>query len=250
MLRKFLRRSLLAMAVFAIILICIAFMLHEDRPVGTPGPAADALARQMERAVDRDAWETTRAIQWVFAGGHDYVWDRERDYVRLKWRNKVVLLRTANKTGRAWKNDKEVHGEQRDIMLKRAWALWINDSFWLNPVTKFFDPGVERSLVQMKDGRQGLLITYTSGGVTPGDAYLWLMDEAGLPNEWRMWVNIFPVGSIANSWEGWVTLSTGAKISKTHGNRWFDIDLIRSVQGAPNLEALIPGPDPFELLVQ
>jgi hypothetical protein len=122
--------------------------------------------------------------------------------------------------------------------LRTAYAYWINDSFWLNPVVKLFDPGVERSLVELDDGRNALLVSYTSGGVTPGDAYLWIPGPGDLPEAWRMWVQIIPIGGIETTWEGWTELSTGAKISTQHRGWGRLMTFITDVQGAETLEAL------------
>jgi hypothetical protein len=59
-----------------------------------------------------------------------------------------------------------------------------------------------------------------------------------------MWVSIVPIGGLEVSWEGWVTLSTGAKISTRH--RWGPVELaLTDVAAAPTLDALMPGSDPF-----
>jgi len=125
--------------------------------------------------------------------------------------------------------------------------MWINDSFWLNPVAKLFDPGTQRRLVALPGDEEGLLITYRSGGATPGDSYLWLVGADDLPHAWRMWVSILPLGGIKASWEDWLTLGTGARVATRHRLWGFTLEL-QEVAGACTLAELEPGPDPFAAL--
>ena len=236
----------------AVLLVGIAavavfvYSMNEPRPEGTRGPEADALGRAMEAAVDKEAWDRTGAVRWSFFEQHHYVWDRERGLVEIKWGDSRALFRTADQSGRVWSEGKEQSPEDAKEALRTAYAYWINDSFWLNPVVKLFDPGVERSLVKLDDGRDALLISYTSGGVTPGDAYLWIPSADGLPAAWRMWVQIIPVGGIEVTWEGWKELSTGAKVSTEHEGWGRLMTFITKVEGAENLEALGVEPELFD----
>lgn len=225
--------------------VIAGWWVSEPRPTGTAGPAADALARKMEAAVDRAAWDRTGAIRWTFMGQHHYLWDKNRGFVSVAWDDHRVLLRTGDQTGRAWTGDVEVEGTSAEKLVHKAYAFFANDSFWLNPVVKLFDPGTTRELVVTDDGRAALLLTYTSGGVTPGDAYLWVPGPDGLPEAWRMWVQILPIGGIGNTWEGWVELDTGAKISTTHSVYGKYMEFITNLAGAQTLAELEPGPDPF-----
>ena len=101
-------------------------------------------------------------------------------------------------------------------LCEKAWRLWINDSFWLNPITKVFDDGTMRSLATLKDGTEGLMISYSSGGVTPGDSYFWILNENYRPVAWKFWVSIIPIGGLRFTWDEWIQLSTGAWISTYH----------------------------------
>lgn len=231
-------------------LVVLGYSLHDPRPEGQPGAEADLLARSMETAVNKEAWDRTGAVRWSFFERHHYVWDRERGLVELRWGDSRALFRTADQTGRAWSAGAEQTGEDAEQALRAAYAYWINDAFWLNPVVKFFDPGVERSLVKLEDGRNALLVRYSSGGVTPGDAYLWIPNDDGLPEAWRMWVQIIPIGGIETSWEGWTELSTGAKVSTQHEGWGRMMTFISNVEGAANLEALGVDVDLFEPLFQ
>ncbi|MGB5697523.1 MAG: hypothetical protein WBM46_17860 [Polyangiales bacterium] len=249
MMRAF--KILLAVLILgALALVAVGYSLSEPRPDGRPGPEADALAHSMEAAVHKDAWDRTGAVRWSFFEQHHYVWDRERGWVELRWGKSRALFRTADQSGRVWRDGTEQTGEDADEALRAAYAYWINDSFWLNPVVKFFDPGVERSLVELEDGHHALLVSYTSGGVTPGDAYLWIPGPDGLPEAWRMWVRIIPIGGIETTWEGWVELSTGAKVATQHEGWGRLMTFINNVAGAENLEALGVEPGLFDPLLQ
>lgn len=107
-------------------------------------------------------------------------------------------------------------GEAAADAAKDAYKMFCNDSFWLMAPFKLTDPGTKRMLVTLPDGRQGLKISYSSGGVTPGDSYVWFLDGQGVPTAFKMWVGILPIGGIEGTWEKWITLPTGAKLSTFH----------------------------------
>ena len=224
----------------------LVYSMNDPRPTGTPSPEADALARSMEAAVDKDAWDRTGAVRWSFFEQHHYVWDRQRDLVELKWGDTRAIFRTDDKTGRVWTGDVEQSPEDAQKAIDTAYAYWINDSFWLNPLVKLFDDGVERALVELEDGQTGLLVSYSSGGVTPGDAYLWIPGSDGLPAAWRMWVRVIPIGGIEVSWEGWEELSTGAKVATEHAGWGRLMTFITELEGAETLEALGVDPELFD----
>jgi hypothetical protein len=242
---KILGFAFIALLLFAVL---AGWMANEPRPQGQAGPEADALAEKMQAAVDTDAWRRTGAVRWSFHDVHHYVWDRRRGLVEASWRDRRVLLRTADQSGRAWKGDEELSGDAQARMLRRAYQYWINDAFWLNPIGSFFDQDVRREMVSLPDGETGLLVTYGSGGVTPGDSYLWTADEQGLPEQWRMWVQILPIGGLATSWEGWEELRTGAKIATRHGGLGMNFTFITNLDGAESLEELGLDEDPFSPL--
>lgn len=231
-------------------IVVVLYSLSEPRPTGTPGPEADALARSMEAAVDKPAWDRTMAVRWSFFDRHHYVWDRDRGLVELTWGDSRALFRTADKTGRVWKSSVEQSPEDTREALETAYAHWINDSFWLNPVVKMFDPGVSRGIVELDDGGKGVLVSYASGGVTPGDAYLWIPGDDGLPRAWRMWVSIIPIGGIETTWQGWVDLGTGAKVATQHEGWGTVMTFISNVAGGETLSSIGVDPALFAPLLQ
>lgn len=254
------RRVAVGCASVIVLIVALIFgvvkMLDQPRPDGVVGPEADALARRMMAAVDVDAWQRTGAVRWDFAGRQQHLWDRQRNFVRVRFDGNEVLLDLDTRHGLATARGEAVEGPEREALLTSAWEFWVNDSFWLNPVAKLFDDGTERALVSLESGSgdvedgpkaaEGLLVTYTSGGVTPGDAYLWIVGPDGLPIAWRMWTEILPAGGIDASWDGWTTLATGAKIATRHHTPIFEL-VLSNVEGAATLGELLPADasDPF-----
>lgn len=217
-------------------------ILNKPRPAGTTGPEADALAEKMLEAVDQAAWDSTRYVGWTFTGVHDYLWDREDDLVDVRWKNHRVVLHTPTQNGMAWTDGKPV--DDADKLIEKAWSYFANDSFWLLAFNKIFDPGTERAIVSQTEGTDALLVTYNSGGVTPGDSYLWILDDEGKPRAWRMWVKVLPIGGLTFTWENWQELSTGAQVALDHKNALVNVALT-GVRGGDTLDDLGVQVNPF-----
>ncbi|MGE0707967.1 MAG: hypothetical protein AB7N76_14725 [Planctomycetota bacterium] len=231
----------LALLLPVVLLVALVAWEAEPRPTGVEGPVAEALAARLEAAVHLPAWRATGAVRWTFAGMHRHLWDRGRGLALVEEGTRRVYLRLADQSGRAFEGGQELEGAARAGALAWAWDAWCNDSFWLNPLAKLRDAGVTREAV----GEHGLLIRYASGGVTPGDAYLWVLGPDDLPTRWKMWVSIIPVPGVDATWEGWTTLATGAKVATLHRIGGLLPLELSEVKGAATLAELEPGPDPF-----
>ena len=208
-----------------LIIVGLGIYANESKPLAAPSPEADAMAEKMLAAVDKTAWDSTQIVQWTFRGKNDFLWDKNRNFVKINWDNNEVLLHTKSVTGKAFKDGNELSGDEADAMIQTAWGFFCNDSFWMNAPFKAFDPGTSRSIVTTADGRQGLMVSYESGGTTPGDSYVWLLNEDGLPTSYKMWVSIIPVGGLEFTWEDWKTLPTGAKVAQLHNSSLFPIPI-------------------------
>lgn len=188
---------------------------NQKLPEGTPGPEADQLAMKMMQSLNYDAWQTTSEISWTFKGMHSYRWNKLENIVNVKWADHEVILNPEDKSGIV-QNGENYSSQEIEELINTSWDYFNNDSFWLYAPFKAFDPGTERSIVQLKDGRQGLKVTYTSGGSTPGDSYVWILDESGRPTSVKMWVSILPLGGMEFTWENYKTLESGAMIAQDH----------------------------------
>lgn len=233
--------------VLASLLVLLLIILNDPLPNAEIGPNADDLARKMLHAVNDSGWRETEAVSWFFGGRHRHLWDRKRHFVRVSWSEKTVWLDLHRRAGAAEDRGRRVYGEKLTELLDQAFAHWANDSFWLNPIAKVFDQGTRRGLVKLENGHHGLLVTYDQGGVTPGDSYLWILDEAGRPTSWRMWVAILPVGGIEASWEEWRQYPTGVWLAGRHRISFFDLKLTE-IECGKTLEEITGGEDPFRVL--
>lgn len=211
--------SILAISALAI------FILNKPKPEGVAADKADALAREMLAAININAWNNTNFVQWTFANTHHYFWDKQRNYVKVEWDDYSVLLDTKqlHKSIVYHKGGIVAEGKD-DELIQKAWSFFCNDSFWLCAHTKLFDPGTKRFLVESTTENQ-LMISYESGGVTPGDTYVWTLDKNTRPLNYKMWVNIIPIGGLEASWDNLVETETGAWLPKSHSFGFLTIEI-------------------------
>ena len=175
------------------------------------------MAHKMLAAINIGAWEQTNLVQWTFRESHHYLWHKQKKLVQVKWGNNEVLLNLSDlSNGKVLVGEREADPDKQQALLQKAWEYFINDSFWLIAPTKVFDKGVTRQVVMLENGRDALLVTYQSGGVTPGDSYLWILDENGLPESYQMWVSIIPIGGLKATWENWKQTFTGVMLPTLH----------------------------------
>lgn len=214
---RLLKKILLVLVVLLLLFVAYLWIaVHEGRPDITETGDPAAVAEQIQEAVNKAAWDTTKYVSWTFPGGHDYVWDRTVNDALIRWGEFEVHLDMDEVQGKAFKAGQELNGKARDKAIQKAWSHWCNDSFWLTAPYKLFDNGTTRDLAVDKEGMQGLLISYRSGGVTPGDQYLWFYDDNGLPTGYKMWVKIIPLGGVYASWGGWKEIESGAILASEH----------------------------------
>jgi hypothetical protein len=208
----------LCIALLALMLFFLGFYLvkNENLPTGTANTEADQLALSMLSSLNKTAWDSTEVVSWTFRGNHNYIWNKSTNTVTATWGNYEVEFNTQTLKGTVKDGDFTLIGEEAKQLINKAKDNFNNDSFWLAAPYKVFDSGTKRSIITTKDGRTGLMITYTSGGTTPGDSYAWILDENYRPISVKMWVSIIPVGGIEFTWENYQTLKSGALIARDH----------------------------------
>nr|WP_299361874.1 hypothetical protein [Winogradskyella sp.] len=199
---------------------------HEDLPIGTKGPEADQLAIKMLEALNEEAYLNTDYLEWTFKGQHHYKWYKTDKTCEVSWDEITVILDLENNDhSKVFAGQQEYNGIEKNDYINKAEAYFNNDSFWLVAPYKVFDPGTERRLVTTEDGENALLVTYTSGGTTPGDSYLWHFDDSGKPKSYQMWVDILPIGGLEATWDQWIITESGALLPTFHKLLVLELDM-------------------------
>jgi len=222
--------GLLLLALIGFVVLYLVY--NEPLPGSQRGPAAEALAEKMLSTINYDAYKQTRYLEWSFAGGaHHYKWDKENGKVEVKWNDYIVNLNLNNKeSSTVTENRKRLSTKESQDVISSAWDYFNNDSFWLVAPFKVFDEGTQRGIVKLEDGSDGLMITYTSGGTTPGDSYLWKLQSNGFPESYQMWVKIIPIGGIEATWDDWKVMENGLFLPSSHklGPMTLDMGSVRA----------------------
>lgn len=224
-LKSILKWTLIVILVMGLALFAAVKIMSENRPEPIKGADGDALAIEMLSALNKPAWDSLKYLKWEFMRGQKYMWDKQNNKAIIEWGENKVLLNLDKVDGKAYQNNIEVDGNEKQALIQKAWSIWCNDSFWMFAPYKVFDPGTNRTVVETKEGQKGLMVTYESGGVTPGDSYLWLLDENKIPTGFKMWTSIIPIKGIYMSWEKWETFKGGSKLSISHKSPLLSFDM-------------------------
>ncbi|MBI3394814.1 MAG: hypothetical protein HY042_03160 [Spirochaetia bacterium] len=185
-------------------------------PDGVEGEAAERRLDELRAAHNIAAWEeSTAAVSFTFRGKHRIFWDKRRRLVEVTWGDgddarfaqftqdfSRSIVRVAGK--------EVTSGPVFEESLKKANALFVNDTYWLAPLSHARSPGARRFL--LPDG--SLRVTFTSGGVTPGDSYVFHVGPDGLVSSMNMWVSVFKWNpGMKASFIKYITTETGVKVS-------------------------------------
>ncbi|MTI39212.1 hypothetical protein [Fulvivirga lutimaris] len=206
------KKFLIIVLSVAAILALIFVIVDEPIPEGKEGPEAEQLADNILKSINKQAWDSLEVIEWTYPiGDHHYTWNKKEGVVEVSWDNIKVVIQPDDGTGEAF-----VGGEliDDDDLINNAINYFNNDSFWLIAPYKIKDPGTIRKVVDY-EGSEALLVQFTSGGSTPGDSYLWIVDDNYRPVAWKFWASIIPIGGMYFTWEGWKDIN-GAQISTVH----------------------------------
>lgn len=157
-------------------------------------PRAIAIADEVMQAMGgRKSWDETCYLTWNFFGRRKLYWNKCTGDVRIESPadSTIYLLNIHSGNGRAKVGAAEIKNPAMlDSLLKKATAIWINDSYWLVMPFKLKDSGVTlRYLCQGKTAAGAdadiLELTFESVGVTPQNKYhVWVDKSSRLVRQW------------------------------------------------------------------
>lgn len=209
-------------------------IVNEPLPEGEAGPRAEQAADRMLESMHYDQYQKAKLIEFRFMDQHHYTWHKKDKRVIAEWDEMKVDFNTQSKEGQAWEKGERLGGKAKEKAIQKAWKYWANDSFWLVNFYKIKDPGTKQEMLAPEDKmRKGfkLKVTYSSGGVTPGDSYVYTCNEKGGPKKIKMWVSILPVGGVEVEIYKWKKFHGFWLPLKYKGPMGFDIELdVRRVE--------------------
>ncbi|EKF54747.1 hypothetical protein I215_10585 [Galbibacter marinus] len=187
------------------------FILNQPIPPSKSGPKAEELTQKMLKAINYTNYKKVRYLEWTFKGKHHYKWNKLKGHVIVKWEDVEVQLNLNNYSkSEVFIQGVKMHTDPKEDLIEEAKTYFINDSFWLVAPFEIMDPNVQRHSVELEDGSEGLLVTYLDNEQKPKNTYLWLLNEDGFPNSFKMWTKDNPIGGLKASWDDWKV--TGANI--------------------------------------
>ena len=233
-----------------------------------PGPASSdpravAIAdRVMQALGGTDPWSATRYLRFDFAverGGKTVVsrahtWDRWTGRYRLEAKTRpgerprkegdpyVVLTNINTKKGSVHLDGRRLEGEEERKYLELAYAIWVNDTYWLLMPYKMRDPGVILAYDgEEKEGGEAwdkIVLTFDNVGLTPKDKYWAYVNRAtGLVDKWEYILDGGPGPAVPFLWKEW----------KRHGTILLASDRVSQQDDVrihfPVLEAPVSVPD-------
>ena len=153
----------------------------------------------MKKMGGRKLWDETRYISWTFFGRRKLLWDKREGNVRIEFLNDpstIYLVNVNSMQGKAMKAGEEItHPDSLAKELKRAQAIWINDSYWLFMPFKLKDSGVTLKYLRQDTTMTGaisdvLQLTFEEVGNTPNNKYeIWVNRHEGLITQWAYFQN-------------------------------------------------------------
>jgi len=191
-------------------------------PAGSDPKAMQIADEVMASLGGRQQWDKLPGLRWSFGSSVNdtvkssrrHAWDKQTGQHRVDGVNRMgqhfTFIHTVGDTthGMAWMNGTPIEGDSLHKLIKRAEALWVNDTYWMLMPYKLRDPGVtlkyagDTTMAGKSFDR--LALSFHAVGLTPGDHYWVYVDRANHRVErWEMVLQGDAPPPVAYSWEGW-----------------------------------------------
>lgn len=245
-----------------LLLFCLAFMplaaICGTAP--SPGaaqadPRAQALAQKvLDSMGGRKGWDDTRYLAWTFNDQYQ-IWDKRKNRFRWERDSIVAVIDTQTRDGKVYVKGQELHDpEEKQKLLDRAYALYINNSYWLVMPFKLLDPGVTLKYVgedtTMDNARADVLeMTFDAVGLTPQNKYrIWVDKEQGLVTQWAFFrKSTDEAPTFTRRWTGYKDYGK-IKLASDRSNPQSDFELFHIASPKSVPEKVFNSPTPVKKL--
>lgn len=194
----------------------IYFKYNEPLPNAKYDDSTQLMVDKIKSFINYEHFSKTDYVSWTFKKRHHFKWYKNKSICVVYWKNiKVKLDLNNQKNSLVYINENLIDNSESKTYIKKAIKLFNNDSFWLVAPFKIEDEGTVLKTTVI-DNKKALMVTYTKGGTTPGDTYVWLFDEKGNPKSFKMWVDLIPIGGLEASWNDWILTDSKIKLPTVH----------------------------------
>ncbi|WP_242926459.1 hypothetical protein [Pontibacter vulgaris] len=184
---------------YLLLLLCLVLLqglqLHAQITTTSNAKARELAQQIMKQMGGRKNWDNTRYLAWTFKDQYQ-IWDKHQN--KFRWENDslVAIINTQTKEGKVYVAGREVQNPEETLKLReRAYAMFINNSYWLVMPFKLLDPGVNLTYIGEGKTTSGapadvLEMTFEKVGLTPQNKYkLWVDKEQKLITQWAFYRN-------------------------------------------------------------
>ena len=224
------RRVALALAALSGVLLAACTRKVATDLRGSDAHAVAVAEQVMTSLGGESAWDKVTGLRWTFGAmvgdsvrsSRRHAWDKVTGQHRVEGVNRLgqhfCIIHTLGDTtnGMAWMDGTRIEGDSLHKLIKRGYAMWVNDSYWMLMPYKLRDPGV--TLHDAGDTTMAgttydrIALTFHDVGLTPGDHYWVFVNRANHRVErWAMVLQGDQPPPEAYTWEGW----------EQHDGLWF-----------------------------
>ncbi len=191
--------------------LLLVFAQCSSFPKGEPGEAAEKMTQRMLAAADFEKWKATSAVSFVFREDDRVFWDKKRRLIEVQFKKNLVQFSEVSGKSLCFEGERRLFDECGELTAA-AVKRFYNHTYWLNPAFHIDTPNAVRAIAETDK----LLVSFKSGGSTPGDTYLFTVDNEGKLSEMRMWVSTLPLKGARATFSNYQTSATGVRIALDH----------------------------------
>ena len=196
----------------------------------------DVFAKVWKAVGGKAAFEKSRYLEFTYAPisngkkslGRHHTWDRytgeyRLDYIADNGKQNVILFNVNTKKGKAYNDGFIVPDSAAAVLVKNAYAAYINDSYWLMSPLKLQDEGVNTQIEPNIDVNgvscNVIHLNFDKVGLTPGDQYwMYVNNDTGEIVRWKFLLQNQKSPAIFD-WEPYHDLGNGLKLSTNKTNK-------------------------------